>query len=65
MSPRVEHTEHRPVPCVAGHGPGFGRIKVPCVVFHQSLEFLQGGGLASEHLGHGLEPETENQGAEV
>ena len=53
------------MPCVAGNEPGLGRIKVLCEVFHHSLEFLHGEGLAPEHVGHGLGPETDIQEAEV
>ena len=41
------------------------RFKVPCEVFRHSLKLLQGRGLAPEHVGHGLELETDIQGAEV
>ena len=65
MCHRLGHTELRSVPCVAGHEPGRGRIKVSCEVFQHSLKLLQGRGLAPEYVDHDLEPETEIQGVEV
>ena len=65
MSTRHILAQLGPVPGVPRHGARFLRIEVGGEVLHHLLQLVQGGGLAPDHMGHGLGPEGEVEGVEV